>query len=682
VIRKRYLFGIICPIVLYFIVIALDLNLYTLSSDSLSQAAFRELLFGLIIDFFVWGTSSLVWFQNRTLLQKLRFFGIAVILIWVGKKLVSVFGPSSKTDTVFSMPYLVLFFGILFFLVWIWNTLKELIFIQRGKRTQTNFRLLLIFIYLVMIYTFVHGIDIGAVQWNLSDTSDTVFRSVFYGIVIFMAMINGFRCKWIHYLKKQQKVGFFFFFLVINFFLGDLLFSAKDTIQSYSPVFGTFYQCLIFVCATYSGMALLGILFLLPSAGMMDRRLQVIQSLQTLSATIGSVFEKDELAAKTVELARKVVNADCTWIELKIDTDYQLAGFYSIREEEVGQIPDAVRKSIRREGREIEDALLINDLSRDQRTREIRRWKRKAGSLLAAPLRFKEKDLGMLYALKAERYGFVEESRGLFRAFADQVAVALENSNLIQVTIDQEVYREELRVAHEAQMRILPQTMPVLQGVELDAFCLTANEIGGDFYDVIQVNDERLDIVIGDVSGKGPNAAFYMAELKGVIQALAPLFSSPKQILLEMNKFAQNHFEADTFATIVYGIFTPKKKQIELVRAGHPPVGLIRRNNVTWLETEGVGLGLASNAIFSRTLKKKMIQLQKGDIVFFHTDGLMEARDSQGEEFGEVLLTEILLQMGNKGAAEVLAEVRGSMERFTAGVSRHDDVTLLALGLV
>lgn len=680
---KKQLFGIICPILLFLFIMASDLGLFHIPFSSLPQVPVRELIFGLVIVVFLWGTSSVEWFKTRTLPQKLRFFGIGMILLWISKKCLSVelhvFQRADKLDEFLK---LVLFFGIFLLSVWIWNTLKELIYIRRGKRTQNHFRLLLFLVILAMLNAIVNFDGFVMPPGDSPEVPYTILGAVLLGLVIFMAFINGFRCKWIHYLNKRKKVGFFFFFLVVNFFATNLLFSSMEVVNAFSVLFGMFYWYLIIICAVYSGMALLGILVLLPSAGILDRRLREIQSLQTLSASLGSVFEKEELVTVTTELARKIVHADYTWIELKEQAGFELAAVCNIREEDVKKISDDVIKMVRREVREVETSLLINDLPKNQSTREIRHWKRKAGSLLVSPIRFKKKDLGLLYAMTGETFGFAEENRTLFRAFADQVALALENSHLIQVTIDQEVYREELRVAHEAQMRILPQQMPVIKGVELDAFCMTANEIGGDFYDLIEVNDDRLDIVIGDVSGKGPNAAFYMAELKGVIQALAPLFSSPKQILLEMNKFAVNHFEADTFATMVYGIFLLKKRQLQMVRAGHPPVGLIRKKTVTWLETEGVGIGLASNTVFSKTLKKKIIQLQKGDVVFFHTDGLMEARDNQGEEFGEALLTETLVQAGDKNAAEVLSEVKQSMEQFTKGVPRHDDVTLVALGLV
>jgi len=287
--------------------------------------------------------------------------------------------------------------------------------------------------------------------------------------------------------------------------------------------------------------------------------------------------------------------------------------------------------------------------------------------------------MGILYAATRESFGFVEDVRALFQTFADQVAVALENANLLQVTIDQEVYLEELRVAHEAQMRLLPQQMPDIDGIELDAFCATANEIGGDFYDLIPVGEDRLDIVIGDVSGKGASAAFYMAELKGVTQALAPHFSFPKNLLIEVNGFVQNHFEANTFVTMVYAIFLYQKRQLRVVRAGHPPSGLVRKNRVTWMETKGLGLGLAPNALFKKTLEEKVINLKKGDTVFFYTDGLSEARNVQGEEYGEEVLTETLLDLHGQGAGDILQAIRGRVDTFSEGVPRHDDVTLVAL---
>jgi sigma-B regulation protein RsbU (phosphoserine phosphatase) len=693
-VQKQRLVGIYLPLLLFLWVLASDLNLFSAGILPYEQRQFRELLLGIALVVLLWGGTRLNWFKSRSLTQRLSFMGMTVLLLWGTIQLLSIrefsdltFPLRSNIHLVYSFNHVIwtaLFLLLVIFSVWILIALKELIFIQQGKKTERNYRLLIIFIFLQIVYTLAQGREGGLVRtaWG-GWTGDAILDNIFFPFIVLFAFINGFRCKWIHYLNKGQKIGFFFFFTLITAVLAiHLIFRSAGMVQNYSHVIGSFVHYLFLVCGIYSGMALLGILFLLPSAGLLDRKIREIKSLQTLSATIGSVFDMKELISKTTELSVKVVDADFSWLELKEDSEYRLGGTHGITHETVGMIPGNVRTTIRNEVEKGDAAVLINDLIKNKNTREIKRWRRKVGSLLAAQIRFKDKELGILYVLKRETFGFVEESRALFQAFADQVAVALENVNLVQVTIDQEVYREELRMAHEAQMRLLPQVMPKVEGVELSAFCMTANEIGGDFYDFIRVDEDRLDIVIGDVSGKGASAAFYMAELKGVIQSLSSHFSSPKKMLIEINTFLRNHFESNTFATMVYGILLPSKKEIRLIRAGHTPIGLIRKGTVSWLETEGLGLGLAPSDFWGRSSKEKVLHLRKGDSVFFYTDGLVEARNLQGEEYGEEGLTETLIGLHQEGAEELLKDICMRLDEFTRGVPRHDDVTLVALRIL
>lgn len=690
IIKKQHILGILLPALLFLVVVAMDNGVLSMRPTPLLQYRMREGILGIALILFVWGVSRLTWFNELGLTQKIRFLGLAVFLLWGGMQLLHFRMPlfsTNGTDAVFtptpSFEYsfrTAVVLGVVIMSVLAFTTLKELIFVQQGKKTQSNFRLLRLFIFLHLFVAFIvvseRPMELDrAGGFHDGSTADIIFLS----LIGLFSFINGFRCKWIHYLNKSQKAGFLFYFGLICVFVDSLFVQSSDVVQKFSTILGTFTYDFVFFSLIYSGMAFLGILLQLPSAGLMDKRIREIQSLQALSATIGSVFEMDELISKTTELAVEVVGADTSWIELKEGSNYRLVGTRGVRKEDVDEIPGAVRKLLRDEVTRNERALLINDLPRDRRTAQIKKWRRKAGSLLAAQIRSKKKHWGILYALKSDKFGFAEESRGLFQAFADQVAVALENVNLVHVTIEQEVYREELRLAHDAQMRLLPQRMPEIKGVELDAFCMTANEIGGDFYDMIRVGENRVDIVIGDVSGKGASAAFYMAELKGVIQALAFHFTSPKKMLLEVNTFLLNHFDKSTFATMIYGMFIPTKKQIRLVRAGHPPSGLIRKDAVTWLETEGLGLGLSSNETLNETLKEKVLQLKKTDTVLFYTDGLVEARNRAGEEYGEERLEETLFNLKGCGATEMLEGIRQNLESYSEGVPRHDDVTLVAL---
>ncbi len=692
-IYKRHVFHVIIPILLTLSIIGIGLRLFHLEMLPIEQNQLKELILLVATVLFINGASRLGWFKDRTLTQKLSFLGLFVCIVWGGTKILNsrpplnfIFSDQTSLQWAESTNYIVWTIILLSMIIlsgWIFIILKELIYVQQGKKTERNFRLLCVFIFLQVLYRFIGGGEDKMILSNWRMWNEIpIMTNGFFILVILFAVINGFRCKWIHYLNKNQKIGVFFFGALIHALVVGWIASSYNSILNYTITVETFLQCLLLFFSIYSGMTLLGILLLLPSAGLMDRRIREIRTLQELSGTIGSVFDLKELTSTTVTLCRKVVGADFSWIELKEDSTYRLAGSAGIQKEIVMQIPDRLMQAIRQEVRHEKKTLLINDLTKNKKIMEMKKWKQKAGSLLAARVQTKKKDFGILYALKMDSFGFVEESRDLFQAFADQVAVALDNASLVQVTIEQEVYREELRVAHEAQMRLLPRIMPELKGIELNAFCVTANEIGGDFYDIIQVDKKRVDIVVGDVSGKGASAAFYMAELKGVIQALAPHFSSPKQILMEVNTFLCNHFESDTFATMVYCIFFPVSKELHFVRAGHPPVGFIRNKKISWLETHGLGLGLVPQKMFDQKLEEKELHLKKGDTIFIYTDGLSEARNPEGEEYGEERLTEKLLRAEGYPTEKMLITVREDMEQFTQGVPCHDDITLAALRIV
>lgn len=692
--EKQHLTHLLIPAILFVGIIAGDMGVFSWQNLLVQRTYVVEVVMALCVVFIYQGTVRSEWIKNRTLSQKLIFLGIAVILltsvlrmvntktpdVWRGPTGPSVVIPSAVFNNV---AVAITYAAVVLWAILLLVTLRELIFVQQSKKTAAQFRILLFFIAAHVVYILIRGKDTGFTTIHVFNTRSFNLTNNFCLLIMgLQAFIIGFRCKWIHYLNRGQKVGFFFFFVAIApvcFFLSQ---EVGGGFLNYSVVVGGFLECLTILYIVYSFMAIIGILLLLPSAGLLDRKMREIHSLQTLSATIRSVFDRRELINKTTDLALKVVDADFSWLELRDDNRYKLEGAHNIKPEAVERLPDDIRKVFRRELKKTDGALLIHDLLKNRETRAIRKWGRRAGSLLAAQIRFKKKELGILYALHREPFGFVEESRALFQAFADQVAAALENTNLIQLTIDQQVYHEELRLAHEAQMRLLPQTMPDIEGIEIDAYCATANEIGGDFYDLIPVGENRIDIVVGDVSGKGASAAFYMAELKGVTQALAPHFSSPKKLLVEVNDFLQNHFEANTFVTMVYCILLLDKKQIRLVRAGHPPVGLVRKNNVQWIETKGIGLGLASNEVFRKALEEKSISLKKEDTIFCYTDGLSEARNSAGEDYGEEVLTQTLLDLHGSTAEEILSEIRGRLENFTKGESRHDDVTLVTLRML
>jgi len=688
--KKRKLFlRLSLAFILFVAAYAINAGLFSVEYPGLGYVPFRDSLLILALVCIYWGLASYNWFKRWDLFKKLKRLGFVLLLLWLLTQLAqwNILFPTEAisadelTVNIAKEPFLktVMMYCICFLAVWILLSIRDLIYIQRGKRTSRQYKFMIFLLLMHVISSpaglsesrflflpFHFGIDSPGVDYIL------------IGLMYLFMFINGFRCKWIHYLNKEQKIGIFFWFSLL--FLTALSLLISDSVTSifdYSENIGSFIQNIFIFFGVYSSMAVLGILFQLPAAGMMDKKKKEIQSFQILSTTLGSVLDIDELVDRALKLSLDFVNADMTWLELEENQHYTLAGSKNIKMEHIERMPDIAATKIRSMVHDSHGAVLLNDIPKDRRVSEIRKWDQRAGSLLVAPVSYKDRKLGLIYALKKETFGFIEESRDTFQAFANQVGAAIENVRLVEVTIDQERYREELRLAHDAQMRLLPQKMPEIQGLEIDGFCMTANDIGGDFYDVIHVKENRIDLVIGDVSGKGASAAFYMAELKGMIRTLAQHHHSPKSILLEMNHYLHEHFEEQTFVTMVYGILWLNKKQIQLVRAGHPPIGHIRRDKLDWIEPKGLGLGLSPNPILKKSLQEKSIRLQKNDTIVLYTDGLTEARNEKDEEYGEERLSNVLMDLIEDSPKVMVPKLKDKMTQFTENVSRHDDITLV-----
>ncbi len=236
---------------------------------------------------------------------------------------------------------------------------------------------------------------------------------------------------------------------------------------------------------------------------------------------------------------------------------------------------------------------------------------------------------------------------------------------------------EELRVAREVQMHLLPD-IPMLPGsAAVHATILPAKDVAGDYYDLFRLSDGRLAFLIADVSGKGTSAAFYAAETKGVVAALDKVLRRPKEVAIRLNEiWCEKHIHSKRmFITLIYGVFDPMTGAFELVRAGHPPAFLCRANGaVERLAPRGLGVGLSLER-FAENLESCAGTLAKGDSLVCYTDGLSEAVSPTRELFGEDRLEALLAAPGHCSITGIL----GAVSEFTQGQALEDDLTLLVL---
>ena len=302
------------------------------------------------------------------------------------------------------------------------------------------------------------------------------------------------------------------------------------------------------------------------------------------------------------------------------------------------------------------------------------------GSLLAVPLIARDEIIGALFAAKHVVNGFERDDIETISVFAAQAALAIDNSRLFEQQVEKERLSREMSIAREVQRRLLPQNVPVMSGVSIAASSVSAQEVGGDYYDFVRLADKKLGVIIGDVSGKGTSAAFYMAEMQGIFQSVSRLADSPANFLHHANVALAQSLDRNIFISAIYAILDLEKEEMMLARAGHCPAAVIRLNGESrYIRTKGLGLGLDRSDLFRRSLTQEHISLQPGDVFVLYTDGVVESRSSNGEEYGYDRLLALLNDHRHDDADGIHAAVLRDLRSFMAGEEYDDDMTLVVL---
>jgi phosphoserine phosphatase RsbU/P len=243
----------------------------------------------------------------------------------------------------------------------------------------------------------------------------------------------------------------------------------------------------------------------------------------------------------------------------------------------------------------------------------------------------------------------------------------------------QERIERELEIARQVQQSFLPRHLPMVRGLDLAAVCIPATEVGGDYFDFIALDDDRLGVVIGDVSGKGIQAAFYMTLVKGIVQTLATTEADPVKVLTRLNQHFYSNVPRGTFISVIYGIVDMKARTFCFARAGHNPVLIKRGESATFSQPLGMAIGLLDGGRFEASLESHCLSLGPGDVVLLYTDGITEAMDASRRLFGEDRLCGTIEGAPGMTASSLLGEVRQAVETFTAGADQADDMTAVLI---
>ncbi|NND73275.1 MAG: SpoIIE family protein phosphatase [Rhodothermales bacterium] len=246
----------------------------------------------------------------------------------------------------------------------------------------------------------------------------------------------------------------------------------------------------------------------------------------------------------------------------------------------------------------------------------------------------------------------------------------------------QERLQHELSIAQQVQESFLPREMPSISGLDVAARCLPAEEVGGDYFDFVSVSPDRLAIVIGDVSGKGIQAAFFMTLTKGFLRTLCRENHEPAEVLKRINALFWENAPRGTFISMIYGILDLREHTFTFARAGHNPIILRRGGSqpaIEFIQPQGLGIGLASSNVFDKNIKQEVIRLGEDDTLVLFTDGFSEAMNTERKLFGDKQLSDVILDCESTLARGVLDTVQEEVDKFVDGAERHDDMTMIVV---
>ncbi|MBM42766.1 MAG: hypothetical protein CL483_12665 [Acidobacteria bacterium] len=260
-------------------------------------------------------------------------------------------------------------------------------------------------------------------------------------------------------------------------------------------------------------------------------------------------------------------------------------------------------------------------------------------------------------------------------------------ADLLQEAEEKRRLEEELRIAREIQMSLLPDAPVSLPGLAVTALCRPAREVGGDYYDFVALDQHRLGVLVADVSGKGTSAALYMAELKGLILSLGQVYDSPKRLLIEVNRILSTELDNRTFITMTYAVVDLRARTLTYVRAGHTPLMHVSsqgplRGQAQVLVPSGLVVGLQLEGIetrFAELLEECTVQIAQGDLFALFTDGITEAMNEDLDLFGEERLGRLLAEHAQLSSEDLRERILGAVDAFAGGADQHDDITIVLL---
>ncbi len=327
-------------------------------------------------------------------------------------------------------------------------------------------------------------------------------------------------------------------------------------------------------------------------------------------------------------------------------------------------------------------AVCLNEFSEAPELAQLRGSAFGSVSVMATALRYGDQDLGVL-ALANGPMGapFSQADLVVFKSIAEQSAFALYNAIIYSMANEKKRLDHDLEIARDIQRILLPSEAPAIDGFQISGINVPARQVSGDYFDYIQVDQDRLGVAIADVSGKGVPASLIMAICRSVLRAEAARNPSPADVLRKVNRQLYPDIKEDMFISMAYLILGHQQDGVTLARAGHDAPLWYKRQSQTVMPVKSPGMvvGIDSGSVFDRLTVDFAVPLERNDCLVLYTDGVTETLNSEEDEFGVDRMMQSVRASANDSAQAIVKRIIEDVREFTGSVPQNDDMTLIAI---
>jgi phosphoserine phosphatase RsbU/P len=322
------------------------------------------------------------------------------------------------------------------------------------------------------------------------------------------------------------------------------------------------------------------------------------------------------------------------------------------------------------------ESMLVADAQMDQALMgQMSIVAQKVRSMIAVPLQTNDKVIGLIYVDAPHQLRqFTREDLNLLTVMANVAAIRIEHSRLNEVEEAERAMSKEMDQAAAIQKRLLPSASPVVVGLDIAGRTTACRTVGGDYYDFLKFPDGRIAMLVGDVAGKGMPASLLMSSLQARVHVLFEDGDNLAQKITRLNKSTCANCPDNRFITFFMTVLDPQTGELVYTNAGHNPPLLVRASGE--FETLGGG-GMILGILPMATYSESRAEINVGDVLVLFSDGITEAPNPQGEEFGEERLASLVASVRNTPAVDIIEEIHKAVTKFTEGAPAADDITVV-----